>query len=224
MLITPLFQDRVQAGQVLARKLRRFVFDADTLVLALPRGGVPVAFQVAHALPAELDICLVRKIGVPGEDELAMGAIASGGTRVLNKSLIRNLGISPAEVEQATAKEQREIERREHLYRDGRPALSIKGRTAILVDDGLATGASMLAAVQAVRTKQPRRVVVAVPVASRETCDDFRRLVDDVICAATPEPFHSVGVWYQDFSQTSDAEVCELLERASHQHVASGNL
>lgn len=219
MLITPLFQNRVQAGQVLARKLGSFGFDADTLVLALPRGGVPVAFQIALALPAELDICLVRKIGVPGEDELAMGAIASGGTRVLNKSLIRHLGISPAEVEQAMAKEQREIERREHLYRDGHPAVPITGRTAILVDDGLATGASMLAAARAVRAKQPRRVVVAVPVASREACAEFRRKVDDVVCAATPEPFYSVGVWYEDFSQTSDAEVCELLERSSHQHV-----
>jgi putative phosphoribosyl transferase len=224
MLVTPLFQDRVQAGQVLAQKLRSFVFDADTLVLALPRGGVPVAFQIAQALPVDLDICLVRKIGVPGEDELAMGAIASGGTRVLNKSLIRHLGISPAEVEQATAKAQREVERREHLYRDGRRALPIQGRVAILVDDGLATGASMLAAARAVKAKQPKRVVVAVPIASREACDDFHKLVDNVICVETPEPFHSVGVWYQDFSQTSDAEVCELLERASHQHVPSGNL
>jgi putative phosphoribosyl transferase len=219
MQVTPLFQDRVEAGQVLARHLSAFAFGVDTLVLALPRGGVPVAFQIAQALPAELDIILVRKIGVPGEDELAMGAIARGGTRVLNQCLIKYLAISPAEVERVTEREQREIERREQLYRDGRAALSIKGCSTILVDDGLATGASMAAAAQAVHAKQPRRVVVAVPVASREACDEFRRQVDDVICAATPEPFYSVGAWYEDFPQTSDAEVCELLERASHRHV-----
>jgi putative phosphoribosyl transferase len=214
-----LFQDRVQAGQVLARSLRSLVFEANPLVLALPRGGVPVAFQIAQALPADLDILLVRKIGVPGQEELAVGAIASGGTRVLNKSLIRHLGISPAAIEQATAREQMEIERRERLYREGRPALPIEGRTAILVDDGLATGASMLAAVQAVGVQQPKRVIVAVPVASREACDEFRRQVDNVICAATPEPFYSISVWYQDFSQTSDAEVRDLLERAARQQV-----
>jgi putative phosphoribosyl transferase len=223
MLVTPLFQNRVQAGQVLARKLRSFVFDAGTLVLALPRGGVPVAFQIARGLPADLDIVVVRKIGVPGQDELAMGAIASGGTRVLNKSVIAYFGVPPAEVWQATATQQKEIERQECLYRNGRPALPIQGRTVILVDDGLATGASMLAAAQDVQAKRPRRVVVAVPVASREACDEFRRHVDDVICAATPKPFYSVGVWYRDFSQTPDAEVCELLGLASHQHVRSGD-
>jgi putative phosphoribosyl transferase len=170
------------------------------------------------ALPADLDILLVRKIGVPGQEELAMGAIASGGTRVLNEPLITYLGISPAAVEQAIATEQREIKRQERLYREGRLALPIKGRTAMLVDDGLATGSSMLAAVQAVRIQQPERVIVAVPVASRQACDEIRRQVDEVICAATPEPLHSVGAWYQDFSQTSDAEVRELLERAAHQH------
>ncbi len=201
--------------------MKSLVFEANPLVLALPRGGVPVAFQIAQELAADLDIFLVRKIGVPGQEELAMGAIASGGTRVLNQSLITDLGISQAGLEQATAREQTEIERRELLYREGRPALPIKGRTAILVDDGLATGASMMAAVQGVRTRQPRRVMVAVPVASREACREFRRHVDDVICIATPEPFYSVGVWYEDFSQTSDAEVRELLERASHNRAAT---
>jgi putative phosphoribosyl transferase len=219
MPVSPVFQDRIQAGQVLAQKVSTAVGEPNPLVLALPRGGVPVAFEIAKALPADLDIFMVRKIGVPGHEELAMGAIASGETRVLNQSLIAHLGISPSEVERVTAREQREIERREQLYREGRPALPVKGRTVILVDDGLATGASMLAAARAVSTQEPKRIVVAVPVASREACEEFRHQVDLMICAATPEPFHSVGAWYEDFSQTSDAEVRQLLERASQQQV-----
>jgi len=170
-------------------------------------------------LPADLDIFLVRKIGVPGHEELAMGAIASGGTRVLNHSLIAHLGISSSVIEQVTLREQREIERREQLYRAGRPALPIKGRIVILVDDGLATGASMLAAAQAVQAQQPKRVIVAVPVASHDACEEFRQHVDDVVCAHTPEPFYAVGAWYEDFSQTSDAEVQTLLQQAFHEHV-----
>jgi putative phosphoribosyl transferase len=219
MLVNPLFHDRFQAGDVLARKLRKVLIDPNPLVLGLPRGGVPVAYEIAQKLHADLDIFLVRKIGVPGQEELAMGAIASSGTRVLNKRLIAHLGISPAVIEQLTAREQQEIERREKLYRGDRPALSIKGRTVILVDDGLATGASMLAAVRAVRSQQPKRVIVAVPVASRDACDEFKQHVDEVVCAYTPAPFHSVGVWYEDFSQTSDAEVQELLQQTLREHV-----
>jgi putative phosphoribosyl transferase len=219
MLVNPLFHDRFQAGDVLARKLRKVLIDPNPLVLGLPRGCVPVAYEIAQKLHADLDIFLVRKIGVPGQEELAMGAIASSGTRVLNKRLIAHLGISPAVIEQLTAREQQEIERREKLYRGDRPALSIKGRTVILVDDGLATGASMLAAVRAVRSQQPKRVIVAVPVASRDACDEFKQHVDEVVCAYTPAPFHSVGVWYEDFSQTSDAEVQELLQQTLREHV-----
>jgi putative phosphoribosyl transferase len=217
MPVTPLFRDRTEAGRILARRLKAVVADSDALVLALPRGGVPVGFEIAQALQADLDVFLVRKLGVPGQEELAMGAIASGGIRVLNESLIQYLEISPSTIERITAREQDEIERRERAYRDGRPALPITNRTVILVDDGLATGASMLAAARAVRAQKPKRIIVAVPVASRDACEEFRRHVDDVICAETPEPFYSVGSWYEDFSQTSDSEVRELLERAVHQ-------
>ena len=217
--MTPLFRDRVEAGQILARRLKSVVADSDALVLALPRGGVPVGFEIAQTIHADLDVFLVRKLGVPGQEELAMGAIASGGVRVLNESVIQYLGVSSNVIDRVTALEQYEIERRERLYREGRPALPIANRTAILVDDGLATGATMLAAARAVRAKKPKRVIVAVPVASRDACEEFRRLVDDVICAETPEPFYSVGAWYEDFLQTSDTDVRQLLERAAHQRV-----
>jgi len=219
MFVNPLYRDRTEAGQILARRLRNLALDSNPLVLALPRGGVPVAFEIAQALHADLDIFLVRKIGVPGQEELAMGAIASGGTRVLNESLIRQMGISPAVIERVTAHEVKEIERRERLYRGGRPALPAKGRTVILVDDGLATGASMLAAVRAVQAQEPQRMIVAVPIASRQACEEFRQYVDDVICAETPEPFYAVGAWYEDFSQISDAEVQRLLQQALHEQV-----
>ena len=219
MVIAPLFQDRSEAGQTLARRLKSVIIDSDTLVLALPRGGVPVGFEIAQTLHVDLDVFLVRKLGVPGQEELAMGAIASGGVRVLNEPLIQHLGVSQSIIDRVTAREQYEIERRERLYREGRSALPIENRTAILVDDGLATGATMLAAARAVRAKKPKRIIVAVPVASRDACEEFRRQVDDVICAEIPEPFYSVGTWYEDFSQTSDAEVRQLLERAAHQRV-----
>jgi putative phosphoribosyl transferase len=222
-MVNPLFHDRVHAGRVLGRRLRGVLFDAVPLVLALPRGGVPVAYELARTLHSDLDILLVRKIGAPGHEELAMGAIASGGTRVLNDSLIAQLGVSPDVIEKITAREREEIERRERLYREGREALPIEGRTLILVDDGLATGASMLAAARAVRQRQPRRIIVAVPVASRAACEEFRQHVDDVVCAHTPEPFYAVGAWYEDFSQTSDAEVRKLLEQSLHEHVTSGD-
>jgi putative phosphoribosyl transferase len=219
MLVYPLFHDRAEAGEVLAGKLKGRVLGPEPLVLALPRGGVPVAFRIARALQTDLDIFLVRKIGVPGQEELAMGAIASGGTRVLNRSLIDYLGISSATVEQATEREKLEIERRERLYREGRPASPIEGRTVILVDDGLATGASMLAAVQAVRAQQPGRLIIAVPVAPIDTCGECGQHADDIVCAYTPEPFYSVGVWYEDFSQTTDMDVRKLLCEALQEHV-----
>jgi putative phosphoribosyl transferase len=217
MYMEPLFRDRVEAGQILAQRLKAVVRESNLIVLALPRGGVPVGFKVAQALHADLDVFLVRKIGVPGHEELAIGAIASGGIRVLNHALIAELGISTTVIDRVTAREQQEIERRERLYREGRSALAVGGRTVILVDDGLATGATMLAAARAVRGWQPKRIIVAVPVASREACEKCRRHVDETICAETPEPFYAVGACYEDFSQTSDAEVRELLERAAHE-------
>ncbi len=211
----PQFQDRVEAGQVLASELGAYVGQADVLVLALPRGGVPVAFEVAQALHAPLDVFLVRKLGVPGHEELAMGAIASGGVRVLNRSVVDSLSIPDHVIAAVAVQEQRELERREHAYRGNRPDPEVRGRTVLLVDDGLATGATMRAAAAAIRAQEPRRLVVAVPVAARETCDEFRDEVDEVVCAITPEPFYAVGVWYRDFSQTTDEEVHELLERAA---------
>jgi putative phosphoribosyl transferase len=220
MLIPPLFRDRAEAGRVLGHRLEKLARNDDPVTLALPRGGVPVGFEVAQTLHAELDVFLVRKLGVPGHEEVAMGAIASGGVRVLNDSLIHQLRLPPALIEAVAEKEKRELERRETLYREGRSPVSVKDRPAILVDDGLATGATMLAAARALQQLNPQRITVAVPVASANTCDEFRAYVDEVICAFTPEVFYAVGMWYEDFSQTSDAEVCELLERAAQQHVA----
>jgi len=211
-----LYQDRTEAGRILATKLTAYANRKDVLVLALPRGGVPVAFEVAKELHAPLDVFVVRKLGVPGHEELAMGAIASGGVRVLNDSLVRDLRLPSRLIEIVAAKEQQELARREVLYREGRPPIPLSGRTAVLVDDGLATGATMLAAARSLRQQKPRRIVVAVPVAAPDACEEFQAHVDEVICAFTPEPFHAVGIWYEDFSQTSDTEVRELLERAAH--------
>jgi len=210
-----LFQDRFDAGRTLASKLRAFANRSDTVVLALPRGGVPVGFEVAKALNAPLDVFVVRKLGVPGYEELAMGAIASGGIRVLNEDVVRTLGIPDDVIDRVAAEEERELERRERDYRDGRPPVDVQGRTVILVDDGLATGSSMRVAVLALKRKRPAKVVVAVPLAAPATCAEFESEVDQIICAATPEPFRSVGQWYGDFSQTSDAEVRNLLRRAA---------
>ena len=208
------YRDRFDAGAVLARRLGGLAGRPDLLVLALPRGGVPVAFEVARRLAAELDVFVVRKLGVPGQEQLAMGAIASGGTRVLNDSVIEALGIDDETIEAVAAQEQRELERRELLFRGDRPPPGIQGRTVVLVDDGLATGSTMLAALRALREQSPARVIVAVPVAAPETCELMEDEADEVVCAATPEPFHAVGLWYEDFEQTTDEEVRELLERA----------
>jgi putative phosphoribosyl transferase len=209
----PFFHDRADAGRVLAGELASYAGRDDVLVLALPRGGVPVAYEVARALGAPLDVFLVRKLGLPGHEEFAMGAIASGGIRLLNDDVIREFGVTPAEIAAVSRAEQEELERRERQYRADRPKPAVAGRTVILVDDGLATGSSMRAAVLALRQERPERVIVAVPVAAAETCDEFRGLVDDIVCAETPEPFYAVGLWYEDFSQTTDEAVRELLNR-----------
>lgn len=206
------FRDRVQAGQFLSRKLKAYADRTDVIVLALPRGGVPVAREVARLLHAPLDVFLVRKLGTPGQEELAMGAIASGGIRVLNDEVVESLHVSEQVIDLVTSRELRELARRDRLYREGRPALDVSNRTVILVDDGLATGSTMRAAVSALRQAKPKRIVVAVPLAAAPTCRDLRREVDELLCLHTPEPFYSVGFWYEDFSQTSDEEIREMLE------------
>jgi predicted phosphoribosyltransferase len=211
-----LFQDRFEAGRLLASRLSHLANRSDVVVLALPRGGVPVGFEVAKALNAPLDVFVVRKLGVPGHKELAMGAIASGGVRVLNEDVVRAFGIPDEVVDMVAAEEERELQRREREYRDGRPPIDVRGRAVILVDDGLATGSSMRVAALALKQKNPTQIVVAVPVASPDTCAEFESEVDQVICAVTPEPFRAVGQWYRDFSQTSDEEVRELLRRAAN--------
>ena len=208
------FRDRGEAGRLLATQLAAYAGRPDMLVLALPRGGVPVGFEVARALGAPLDVFVVRKLGVPGHEELAMGAIATGGVRILNEELVRALGIPDHLIEAVAATEQEELARRERLYRGNRPPPDVRGRTVILVDDGLATGATMQAAINALRQQQPARIVVAVPIAAPETCDHLKTEADDVVCAVTPEPFYAVGLWYEDFSQTTDDEVRDLLARS----------
>src|ERR671924_773555 len=208
---TPLFRDRREAGRLLAAKLAGYANRQDVLVLALPRGGVPVAYEVARALNAPLDVFLVRKLGVPGHEELAMGAVATGGVRVLNQDVVEPLHIPAQLIDDVTSRELEELIRRERLYRGGRPPPDVAGRTVILVDDGLATGATMRAAIQALRRQQPARVIVAVPTASPDTCEALKAEADEVICAMTPEPFFAVGHWYDDFTQTTDDEVRRLL-------------
>jgi predicted phosphoribosyltransferase len=208
-------KDRHEAGRMLASRLMSYANRPDVVVLALPRGGVPVGYEVARSLNVPLDIFVVRKLGVPGHPELAMGAIASGGVRVLNDDVVRGLRIPQQLIDAVTAREQQELERREREYRDGRPPLDVRGRTVILVDDGLATGSSMRVAARALRAKQPARIVVAVPVAAPSTCEAFASEVDEVVCAVTPEPFWAVGQWYKDFGQTTDEAVRDLLRRAA---------
>jgi predicted phosphoribosyltransferase len=208
------FRNRTDAGRQLAEKLAAYADRPDVLVLALPRGGVPVGYEVARALGAPFDVFLVRKLGVPGYEELAMGAVATGGVRVLNDEIVRGLGISEHEIDAVVARELQELARRERLYRGDRPSPDVAARTVILVDDGLATGATMRAAIEAVRQQQPARIVVAaVPTASPDTCEGLKAEADEVICVMTPEPFFAVGHWYEDFTQTTDDEVHELLAR-----------
>jgi predicted phosphoribosyltransferase len=208
------FRDRREAGRLLAAQLAEYANQPGVLVLALPRGGVPVGFEVARALGAPLDVFVVRKLGVPDHEEVAMGAIATGGVRILHEELIRALRIPRHLIEAVAAKEQEEQARRERLYRGDRPAPDVRDRTVILVDDGLATGATMQAAIKALRQQHPARIVVAVPIAAPETCDELKTEADDVVCAVTPEPFYAVGLWYDDFSQTTDDEVRDLLSRS----------
>jgi putative phosphoribosyl transferase len=216
------FRDRADAGRQLAAHLAGYSGQPDTVVLGLARGGVAVAFEVARALELPLDVFVVRKLGVPGHEELAMGAIASGGTRVLNEELVRSLGISEQAIAAVAEREQRELERRERLYRDGREPARVGGRTVILIDDGLATGASMRAAALALLDKGAGEVVVAVPVAPAETCAAFDELVDRTVCARTPEFFYAVGAWYEEFPEVGDDEVRELLARAAQLRAGTG--
>jgi putative phosphoribosyl transferase len=209
------FHDRADAGRYLVERLQKYAHNPETMVLGLPRGGVVVAFEVAQGLGLPLDIFLVRKLGVPGYEELAMGAIASGGVQVINQDVVRSIHISTTEIREIAEKEGQELLRRERVYRDDRPRLEVKDRSIILVDDGLATGATMRAAVVALRKQGPRKIVIAVPVASADTCDEFRVKVDDIICGITPAHFNAVGNWYDDFAQTSDEEVIQLLRQAN---------
>jgi putative phosphoribosyl transferase len=209
------FRNRTEAGQILARSLQKYKDRPDVLTLGLPRGGAPVAYEVARELNAPLDVFIVRKLGVPSHEELGMGAIATGGVRILHEGIVRELGIPQEIIDLVTQREQQELERRERLYRGNRPAPAIEGRTVIIVDDGLATGSTMKAAVQAVRQQNPARVIVAVPTAPAETCEQLKQIADDVVCPLTPEPFFAVGGSYGDFSQTTDEEVRDLIERAA---------
>jgi putative phosphoribosyl transferase len=212
-----IFKNRADAGRKLAARLTHYANRGDVLVLALPRGGVPVAYEVAKKLKAPLDVFLVRKLGVPGYEELAIGAIASGGVRVINQDIVDYLRIPIGVIDAVAEHEQRELERRERAYREDRPQPDVRDRVVILIDDGLATGSTMRAAAAALRLQNPRRIVVAVPVSSPETCDEVRSKVDEIVCAVTPRHFQGVGLWYDDFSQTSDGEVRDLLEQAAEQ-------
>lgn len=217
-----LFRDRTDAGRLLARALTAYAGRPDVLVLGLPRGGVPVAYEVARALRAPLDILLVRKLGAPGEPELAMGAIASGGVRVLNEGVVRMLGIPDTAIDTVTARERRELNRRELLYRGDRPAPAIQGKTVILVDDGIATGATVRAAIALVRQRQPAAVVVATPVAPASTCEELRADVDELVCLMEPEAFLAIGFWYESFPQTTDDEIRLILGYAWRDHAMAG--
>ena len=209
------FADRAAAGRVLAEKLADYAGRDDVIVLALPRGGVPVASEVARALGAPLDVFVVRKLGAPSQEELAMGAIASGDVVVKNDDVVKALKVPPEVLEEKIASERAELSRRESVYRGDRPPLDVRGRTVILIDDGLATGSTMRAAVTALRGQAPAQIVVAVPIGAPATCAEFQQIADECICALTPEPFRAVGLWYEDFAQTTDDEVRELLDRAA---------
>ena len=217
-----LFTDRHDGGKFLARRLSRYAKNPDVVVLALPRGGVPVAYEIAKRLEVAMDVFIVRKLGAPLHEELAMGAIATGGVRVLNPDVIRQLQITPEMIEAAADEQTRELERREREYRGDREPIRLEGKTAILVDDGLATGASMRAAVEALKLHAPRRIVVAVPVGALDTCRSFESEVDEVVCERTPEDFRAVGAWYENFSQTTDEEVCHLIDEIAHRQKVNG--
>lgn len=210
-----LFQDRTDAGRQLAQKLNEYVGREDVVVLALPRGGVPVAYEVAQALQAPLDIFLVRKLGLPGHEELAMGAVASGGVRILNQEMIKAMRIPGEVIDAVSEREQQELSRREQLYRDDNPSPSLHDQVAILVDDGLTTSSGMAAAVAALRAREPEEIVVAVPVAAADSCEEFAQRVDRMICLETPDPFFGVGLWYEDFTQVGDEQVRNLLTQAA---------
>jgi putative phosphoribosyl transferase len=211
MFMNERFRDRHEAGRALARALEPYADRDDVVVLGLPRGGVPVAYEVARALDAPLDVFIVRKLGTPGHEELAMGAIASGGVRVVNEQVTAMLHVPDDAIARVAAVEQQELERREREYRGDSALPDLRGRTVIIVDDGLATGSTMRAAAQALRAHEPKQIVVAVPVAAQETCDEIAELVDDVVCVRTPQQFQAVGLWYDDFTQTTDDEVRALL-------------
>jgi len=215
-----MFKDRRDAGQKLARELSEYANQEDVIVLGLPRGGVPVAFEVAKALKAPLDVFVVRKLGAPGNPELAMGAIASGGVRVMNEGVVDRLAISDASIEEAVGKEREKLQRREEIYRGARPETELGGKTVILIDDGLATGATMRAAVSALREHNPEKIIVAVPAGPPETCAEFEEIVDESICLKTPRPFLGVGGAYRDFSQTTNEQVRDFLERADEARAA----
>lgn len=216
------FRDRREAGQLLAHRLESYVGRDDVIILGLPRGGVPVAYEVARALDAPLDVFVVRKLGMPGHSELALGAIASGGIQVFNQSVVRRVGLPNEAIKRVALCEQEELRRRERAYRDDRPAPELRGKVVILIDDGLATGATMRAALQAVRECGPSRVIVAVPSAAAEVCAALCEEADEVVCAITPEPFNAVGLWYEDFTQTPDSEVRRLLQLAAERHAGVG--
>lgn len=211
------FPNRNEAGRALARNLSHYADCRDVVVLALPRGGVPVGFEIARALHAPLDVFVVRKLGTPQYQELAMGAIASGGTLVLNESVVAQLRITAEDIDDVSRREHDELQRREQAFRNGRPLMPVSDRICLLVDDGLATGSTMRAAVMALRKQNPKRIVIAVPVASAETCREFEPLVEEVVCPYTPEPFIAVGRWYDDFTQLTDEEVRDYLERAAYE-------
>jgi len=211
------FRDRTEAGRMLAAQLRGYAHRPDVIVLALPRGGVPVGYEIAKALNVPLDVFIVRKLGVPGYEELAMGAIATGGVRVLNEDVVTSLRVRDEVIDMVATAEQQELERRERLYRGDRPPPDVRGRLVILVDDGIATGATIRAAVAALYQQQPTRLIVAVPIAAPETCEELSAEVDELVCVMTPEPFYAISLWYEDFSPTTDEEVREYLERSARE-------
>jgi putative phosphoribosyl transferase len=219
-----IFANRKEAGQKLALALRKFAERSDVIVLGAPRGGVPVAFEIATELKTPLDVFVLRKLGVPGREEFAFGAIASGGVRILNRDVIEGLGITGLDIERVTRAEEQELQRREQAYRGGRPPLDVSGLTVILVDDGVATGSTMRAAIRALRQKKPAQIVIAVPVAPPATCDQLQLEADKLVCLKKPEPFYGVGQFYGDFSQVSDEEVKELLDAASRRRLEPHDL